>query len=153
MPSESPEEILARAKRRGQAMHLSYAGALLPAEAHALMQQVPASKLVDVRTQAEWDYVGRVPGSVLIEWNSYPSGQRNQAFLEQLQARVAPGDAPVMFLCRSGVRSHHAAQAATQGGYPNSYNILEGFEGDKDANGHRSTLGGWRFAGLPWIQG
>jgi rhodanese-related sulfurtransferase len=153
MPNESAEDILARAKQRGQAMHLPYAGALLPAEAHALMQQVPASKLVDVRTQAEWDYVGRVPGSVLIEWNTYPSGQRNQAFLEQLQARVAKSDAPVMFFCRSGARSHHAAQAATQAGYPNSYNILEGFEGDKDANGHRSTLGGWRFAGLPWIQG
>ena len=153
MPNEPAEEILARAKRRGQAMHLPYAGALLPAEAHSLMQQVPASKLVDVRTQAEWDYVGHVPESVLIEWNTYPSGQRNQAFLEQLQAWIAKSDAPVMFICRSGARSHHAAQAATQAGYPNSYNILEGFEGDKDAHGHRGTVGGWRFAGLPWIQG
>jgi rhodanese-related sulfurtransferase len=152
-PNESAEEILARAQRRGQAMHLPYAGALLPAEAYALTQQLPASKLVDVRTQAEWDYVGHVPESVLVEWNTYPSGQRNHAFLEQLQARIAKSDAPVLFLCRSGARSHHAAQAATQAGYPNSYNILEGFEGDKDAHGHRSTGGGWRFAGLPWIQG
>ena len=134
-------------------MRLPYAGALLPAEAHALMRQVPASKLVDVRTQAEWDYVGHVPESVLIEWNTYPGGQRNPVFLEQLQAQVEKSDAPVMFLCRSGVRSHYAAQAATQAGYPNSYNILEGFEGDKDAQGHRSTLGGWRLAGLPWTQG
>jgi len=58
-----------------------------------------------------------------------------------------------MFLCRSGARSHQAAQAAMQAGYANAYNILEGFEGDKDANGHRNTVGGWRFAGLPWIQG
>jgi rhodanese-related sulfurtransferase len=58
-----------------------------------------------------------------------------------------------MFLCRSGVRSHHAAQAAAQAGYSNSYKVLEGFEGDKDAQGHRNTVGGWRFAGLPWIQG
>jgi rhodanese-related sulfurtransferase len=153
MPNETADEILARAKQRGQAMHLPYAGALLPAEAYALMQQLPASKLVDVRTQAEWDFVGHVPGSVLIEWNTYPSGQRNPAFLEQLQARVTKSDAPLMFLCRSGVRSHHAAQVATQAGYPNSYNVLEGFEGDKDTHGHRSTAGGWQFAGLPWIQG
>lgn len=153
MPNESADEILARAKQRGQAMHLPYAGALLPAEAYSLIQQVPASKLVDVRTQAEWDYVGHVPDSVLIEWNTYPSGQCNPAFIEQLRARAAKSDAPVMFLCRSGARSHHAAQAAAQAGYPNAYNVLEGFEGDKDTNGHRSAVGGWRFAGLPWVQG
>jgi rhodanese-related sulfurtransferase len=153
MPNESAEAILARAKERGKAMRLPYAGALLPAEAHALLQQLPASKLVDVRTQAEWEYVGHIPDSVLIEWNTYPNGQRNPDFLNELQAQVAKSDAPVMFLCRSGARSHHAAQAATQAGYPNSYNVLEGFEGDKDANGHRNTVGGWRIAGLPWIQG
>jgi rhodanese-related sulfurtransferase len=153
MPNESTEAILARAKERAKAMRLPYAGALLPAEAHALLQQLPASKLVDVRTQAEWQYVGHIPDTVLIEWNTYPNGQRNPDFLNELQAQVAKGDAPVMFLCRSGARSHQAAQAATQAGYPNSYNILEGFEGDKDANGHRNTVGGWRFAGLPWIQG
>ena len=153
MPNESPEAILARAKERGKAMRLPYAGALLPAEAHALLQQLPASKLVDVRTQAEWEYVGHIPDTVLIEWNTYPNGQRNPDFLSELQAQVAKSDAPVMFLCRSGARSHHAAQAATQAGYPNSYNVLEGFEGDKDANGHRNTVGGWRIAGLPWIQG
>lgn len=153
MPNESAEAILVRAKERAKGMRLPYAGALLPAEAHALLQQLPASKLVDVRTQAEWEYVGHIPDTVLIEWNTYPNGQRNPDFLDELQAEVAKGDAPVMFLCRSGARSHHAAQAATQAGYPNSYNILEGFEGDKDANGHRNTVGGWRFAGLPWIQG
>jgi len=85
-----------------------------------------------VRTQAEWDYVGHIPESVLIEWNTYPKRQRNPRFLEQLQARVAKTEAPVMFLCRSGARSHHAAAAATQAGYPNSYNVLEDFEGEKD---------------------
>jgi rhodanese-related sulfurtransferase len=153
MSNDSVKDILARAKQRGEAMNLPYAGALLPAEAQALLQQVPASKLVDVRTQAEWEYVGHVPESVLIEWNTYPGGQRNPAFLDQLQKRVVKTEAPVMFLCRSGARSHHAAQAATQAGYPNSYNILEGFEGDKDADGHRNTVGGWRFAKLPWVQG
>ena len=153
MPNESAEAILARAKERGKAMRLPYAGALLPAEAHALLQQLQASKLIDVRTQAEWEYVGHIPDTMLIEWNTYPNGQRNPDFLNELQAQVAKGEAPVMFLCRSGARSHQAAQAATQAGYPNSYNILEGFEGDKDANGHRNTVGGWRFAGLPWTQG
>src|SRR5262252_9834766 len=153
MPKESAEAILVRARQRAQTMRLPYAGALLPAEAHALLQEIPESRLVDVRTQAEWDYVGHVPESVLIEWNTYPTGQRNPAFLAQLQTQVARSDAPVMFMCRSGARSHHAAQAATQAGYSNSYNVLEGFEGDKDANGHRNTVGGWRFAGLPWIQG
>ena len=153
MKDDSVESILARAKQRAEAMNLPYAGALLPLEARTLMQTVPGAKLVDVRTQAEWDYVGHVPESVLIEWNTYPSGQRNPRFLEQLQARVAKTKAPVMFLCRSGARSHNAATEATQSGYPNSYNVLEGFEGEKDPHGHRGALGGWRFAGLPWVQG
>lgn len=153
MPIESVADILARAKQRGQSMRLPYAGALLPAEAFALKQQLPASKLVDVRTQPEWEYVGHIPESILIEWNAYPNGQRNPDFLRELQAQVEKSDAPVMFLCRSGARSHHAAQAATQAGYASAYNILEGFEGDKDANGHRNSVGGWRFAGLPWVQG
>ena len=153
MKNDAVESILAQAKQRAEAMNLPYAGALLPLEVHTLMQNVPGAKLVDVRTQAEWDYVGHVPESVLIEWNIYPSGQRNPRFVEQLQARVARTEAPVMFLCRSGARSHHAAVAATQAGYPNSYNVLEGFEGEKDPHGHRGTVGGWRFAGLPWVQG
>ena len=134
-------------------MKLPYAGALLPSEAYSLLQEDPGAKLVDVRTQAEWEYVGHIPESVLVEWNTYPNGQRNPAFLQELQAQVAKDDAPVMFLCRSGARSHQAAQAATRAGYSSSYNILEGFEGDKDANGHRNTVGGWRVAGLPWVQG
>src|SRR3989442_13605223 len=153
MKKDSVESILAQAKQRAEAMNLPYAGALLPLEAHALMQNDPEAKLVDVRTQAEWEYVGHIPESVLIEWNTYPSGQRNPQFLEQLQARVAKTEAPVMFLCRSGARSHQAAVVATQGGYPNSYNVLEGFEGDKDGQGHRSSVGGWRVAGVPWIEG
>jgi rhodanese-related sulfurtransferase len=153
MSSDSVKDILDRAKQRAATMNLPYAGALLPAEAYALLRQVSGSRLVDVRTQAEWDYVGHVPESVLVEWNTYPGGQRNPQFVEQLSSKVPATEAPVMFLCRSGVRSHHAALVATQSGYPNSYNVLEGFEGDKDAQGHRSTTGGWRVAGLPWVQG
>ena len=144
------EDIKKKARERGQKLKLTYAGALLPAEAHALMQA--GAKLVDVRTEPELLYVGSVPGSETIEWNTFPEGKRNPDFLEQL-TRAVPKDQPVMFLCRSGVRSHQAALAATHAGWKEAYNVLEGFEGDKDADGHRNTVGGWRFAKLPWIQG
>ncbi|HVY07244.1 MAG TPA: rhodanese-like domain-containing protein [Burkholderiales bacterium] len=132
-------------------MNLPYAGALMPAEAAALMRDHPDANLVDVRTKAEWDYVGKVPGSKQIEWQTYPGSQPNPAFMGQLKAEVG-GDSVVMFLCRSGARSHAAAAAAAKTGYAHAYNVLQGFEGDKDAQGHRSTVGGWKFAGLPWIQ-
>ena len=144
------DDIKQKAKERGQRLRLPYAGALLPAEAHALMQQ--GAKLVDVRTDAELQYVGSIPGSETVEWNNYPEGARNPEFLEQL-ADAVEKDEPVMFICRSGARSHHAAVAATQAGWREAYNVLEGFEGDKDADGHRNTVGGWKFARLPWIQG
>jgi rhodanese-related sulfurtransferase len=153
MATNSPDDILKRARERANSMKLPYAGALLPAEAHMLMRQIPGAKLVDVRTQAECEYVGFAQDSVRIEWNTYPGNQRNPQFLDQLHAQIAKTEAPLMFLCRSGVRSHHAAIAATAAGYPRCYNVLEGFEGDKDANGHRNNMGGWRKAGLPWLQG
>lgn len=137
------------ATERGRQLNLPYAGALLPQEAYVLMRSGAA--LVDVRTQAELYWVGRVPGSVCIEWNSYPQGQLNPDFLAQL-SEVAGKDVPVMFLCRSGGRSHHAALLATRAGWRECYNVLEGFEGDRDARQQRSTLGGWKRAGLPWIQ-
>jgi rhodanese-related sulfurtransferase len=145
-------EILNKAQRRAEEMKLPYAGALLPIEAYALMQKIPGAKLVDVRTRAEWDFVGKVPGSVMIEWQTYPASQPNPGFLDELKVQ-AEKDTVVMFLCRSGARSHAAASAASQIGYTRSYNVLQGFEGDKDAHGHRASVGGWQFARLPWIQG
>ena len=145
-------EILTLAPQRGRAMNLPYKGALTPQEAHDILRLTPRAKLVDVRTRAEQDWVGRVPGAVEIEWNLYPSGVRNEHFLAQLKQQV-DSEAVVLFLCRSGARSDGAARLATEAGYGNCYNILEGFEGDKDANGHRGTIGGWRKAGLPWQQG
>lgn len=144
-------EILNNAAERGKEMKLPYRGALLPQEAYELMQKAPGAKLVDVRTHAEWDYVGRIPGSVQIEWQSYPGSRPNPNFLNELQTQ-ADKQAVVMFLCRSGGRSHAAAAVAAQAGYSYSYNVLEGFEGDKDASGHRNSVGGWRVAGLPWVQ-
>lgn len=147
------ETILARAKQRALDKKLPYAGALLPKEAFALLRAAPPATLVDVRTQAEWYWVGRVPGAVMIEWTNYPAGARNPDFLAQLKARVPATPAPVLFLCRSGHRSHHAAALATEAGYPSCFNVIEGFEGDRDAQGHRNTINGWRVAGLPWEQG
>jgi len=147
------QETLTRAQQRATEKGLPYAGALLPAEAYELLRYTSGATLVDVRTQAELYWVGRVPGAVAVEWSGYPGGARNPDFVTQLEAAVAKTGAPVMFLCRSGVRSHHAATLASQAGYRNCFNVLEGFEGDRDAQGHRNTVGGWRAAGLPWEQG
>jgi len=144
-------EILAKAQRRAQEMKLPYQGALLPEEAHELLEKAPGARIVDVRTRAELDFVGRVPGSIEIEWQSYPGGQPNPHFLTQLEHQVDK-EALVMMLCRSGARSHAAAIAAMGSGYTQVYNVLEGFQGDKDAQAHRDTVGGWRAAGLPWYQ-
>ena len=144
------DEIKKAAQERGKKLGLSYAGALLPAEAHELMKA--GAKLVDVRTKPELHYVGKVPGSIDVEWQTYPGSRENPEFLGELAALV-PKDQPVMFICRSGARSHHAAVAATQAGWQEAYNVIEGFEGDKDAEGHRNTVGGWKFARLPWVQG
>ena len=143
------EDLKQAARERGKKLGLTYAGALLPAEAHKLMQT--GAKLVDVRTKPEVLYVGKVPGSLTVEWQTYPGNRENPEFLAELAASV-PKDEPVMFMCRSGARSHAAAEAAMRAGWKGAYNVLEGFEGDKDAAQHRNTVGGWRKAGLPWIQ-
>ena len=145
-------DILTLARNRAQQLQLPYAGAVSPGEAWQLLQETPGARLVDVRTRAEWDWVGRVPGALEIEWNQYPGGTRNPHFLAQLQQAVSP-EAPVLFLCRSGARSDGAARLATEAGFQHCFNILEGFEGDKDVTGHRGTVNGWKVAGLPWSQG
>lgn len=106
--------------------------------------------LVDVRTDAERVWVGQVPGAVAVAWKQWPGMEPNAHFDTQLCAAVA-ASGKVMLLCRSGVRSIAAAQRATQLGLE-AFNILEGFEGDADANGQRGNIGGWRFHGLPWQQ-
>ena len=142
-------EILNNARMRADELSLPYAGAVTPAESWELWNLAPGAKLVDVRTRAEWDWVGRIPGAIEIEWQSYHGGQPNHDFLAQLRRQVDP-ESLVMFICRSGARSHNAACLASEAGYAECYNVLEGFEGDKDAEGHRGSTGGWRHAGLPW---
>ena len=144
-----PELIKNIARQRASELKLPYSGALLPEEAYSLM--LAGAKLVDIRTKAELEWVGRVPGALAVEWNSWPGSVPNPEFVAQLEA-LASKDVPVMFLCRSGGRSHNAAIAAARAGFAEAYNVLQGFEGDKGPEGHRNTLGGWRLAGLPWVQ-
>jgi rhodanese-related sulfurtransferase len=146
-------DILSTAGQRAQTGQLPYAGAVTPQEAFALLQGDPAVKLVDVRTKAERDWVGQVviPAEqhLAVQWNLYPESVPNPQFLEQLDA-LAGKQATLLFMCRSGVRSRHAAKLATENGYTRCYDILEGFEGNKDGAGHRKTIEGWCKAGLPW---
>ena len=147
------ERIFAAAHERARKDQLPYFGALSPSDAYAVIKAVPHARLIDVRTRPEWDYVGHVPESSLLEWNAYPDGRRNPEFLPELKAKAPDPEAPVFFLCRSGHRSDGAARVAAGAGYSKAFNVLEGFEGDKDARGQRGKLGGWRKAGLPWVQG
>lgn len=142
-------DLLNLAQARASDRGLPYAGALTPSEAYEVLQLAPGAQLVDVRTRAEWDWVGRIPGAIEIEWNTYPGGQHNPDFLSQLKRQV-DAESLVMFICRSGVRSNNAASLASEAGFTACYNVLEGFEGDIDAFGQRGKVGGWRRAGLPW---
>ena len=142
-------EILARAEARAAQEGVGFRGNLMPAETWALFKSGEI-ELVDTRTLAERDLVGYVPGSILIEWYDYPAKKRNERFLEQLRAKVE-ADRPVAFLCRSGVRSKDAANLAVANGYASAFNVLHGFEGDKNAQGQR-VVNGWRVDGLPWRQ-
>ena len=154
------ETILATGRQRATASALPlqpalpYAGCVTPEEAFMLLQADPRIKLIDVRTTAERDWIGRVAieevQHAAVEWNAYPAGIQNPVFLEQL-AQVSEPDQVLLFLCRSGVRSRNAAALATVNGYANCFDILDGFEGNKDSAGHRKTVGGWCAAGLPWI--
>ena len=145
------EVVLAAARERvaGKA----YSGAVTPREAFALVRLDARVKLIDVRTNAERDWVGKpvLPESQhgAVQWSTWPGAVPNSDFVQQLEA-LADKDDVLLFLCRSGVRSRHAATLATQHGFANCYDILDGFEGDKDAQAHRKTVGGWCHAGLPW---
>lgn len=140
-----------------------YAGDLPATEAFHLLGADPASVLIDVRTQAEWAYVGAPDLSsigktvLFVEWQSFPSMEVASGFAPRLSARlsaagVRPG-APLLFLCRSGARSRGAAMAMTQAGWAPCLNVSDGFEGPLDpVRRHRNALGGWRAGNLPWAQ-
>ena len=144
------ELILARAHARGVAERLAYAGALTPEEAWLLLKLRSDACLVDVRSEAERELVGAIPGAREVEFMRYPDWEENPDFIAQVRREVAT-QALVLLICRSGQRSHRAAELLRQAGYRQVYNVLEGFEGAKDAQGRR-TLNGWRQRGLPWQQ-
>ena len=146
------EEIIAKARKVAREKGLPYAGAVTPPGAYALLQHAPGAKLVDVRTQAEWSWVGQVPEALKIEWNTWPNGERNSTFAASLQREVPNKETVLLFMCRSGARSNAAATLAAELGYTNTYNVLEGFEGDKNEAGQRNTISGWRYHRLPWSQ-
>ncbi len=142
---------------------LPYAGDLAPSQAWEQLQRDPKAQLMDVRTTAEWSFVGLPDLSPLgrrvhcVEWQSFPSGAPNDAFVAQarqaLAAAGADASAPIFLLCRSGARSRAAAIALTQAGFAQAYNVAGGFEGDPDGEGHRGNSNGWKAEGLPWRQG
>jgi rhodanese-related sulfurtransferase len=141
-------QILALAGTRLEATLGAYAGAVTPPEAWELAQ-AGAAVIVDVRTEAEVRYVGRVPGAQHAEWHG--KGETEIArFLAALRA-VTDASRPTLLLCRSAVRSHHAAAVAAAAGFE-AFNILEGFEGQRNHAMQRGLIDGWRHRGLPWVQ-
>lgn len=146
---DTPSQILALAHERAKQNQISYAGLLTPQETFALLQNTPEAILVDVRSRAELELVGRVPQSTHIEWAFYPGMVANQNFAVQLQETIDK-DLTVIFMCRTGGRSHNAAVLAQQLGYQHAYNMVEGFEGEANSLKQRTMINGWRHAGLPW---
>lgn len=139
-----------------------YAGDVSPRQAWELLEQEPRAQLVDVRTAAEWAFVGAPDLSSLgrevhqVSWQHFPQGSLNPEFVrsarERLLAAGADEHTPVLFLCRSGGRSRAAAIAMAESGFRRAFNVAGGFEGDPDAAGHRGNLNGWKFSQLPWRQ-
>lgn len=139
-----------------------YAGNVDARGAFQALSDEPKAVLIDVRTQAEWTFVG-IPDlrpiskeTFFAEWQSFPPSGPNSGFVQEvsdlLTQKGLDPDTPIYFLCRSGARSQSAAQAMTQAGYTNCFNISDGFEGALNTENHRGTQSGWKAAGLPWIQ-
>jgi rhodanese-related sulfurtransferase len=141
---------------------VGYAGDMVSVDAYRLLTEEATAALIDVRTQAEWAYVG-IPdlsplgkAALFLEWQRYPSMQVDERFAERLSAMLEDAavkrGAPLLFICRSGARSRQAAIAMTSGGWAPCFNVSDGFEGPLDPRRHRGDIGGWRAAGLPWEQ-
>ena len=149
-PDDTLDGLLDNARRTAREAGLPYAGGLSPKDAWTLFS-AGAAVLVDVRTNEERKFVGHVPGSVHVAWATGTGMTRNPRFVKELEAKVGK-DAVVLLLCRSGKRSAAAAEAAARAGFSAVFNVLEGFEGELDADTRRGSLDGWRFHGLPWVQ-
>lgn len=138
---------------------MGYAGDVDASEAWQSLKADPSAFLVDVRTQAEWNFVGIPDLSTIgkkplfIEWQTYPSMSVNGSFFEEISTEISAKSAPIFFLCRSGARSKSAAIELTRNGYISCFNIGDGFEGPHDARQRRGFSGGWKACDLPWVQG
>ena len=152
-------DSLRRTAKERLASGLCYAGDVTPGEAWKILADDTDAVLVDVRTNAEWNFVG-VPElsslskePMLISWQRFPDMSQNQEFASELARAGVPSAAPALFICRSGARSAAAAEHCTAKGFANCYNVMEGFEGVPDANKHRGRISGWKTHALPWVQG
>lgn len=131
---------------------------ITPKQAYQILLEDPSAQLIDVRTDAEWAFVGLPDLSeaskqtVLIPWQNFPAMAVNDKFLAQLQASGAKPGNQLLFICRSGARSASAAMAAEAAGFGPTYNVSDGFEGPVDPHGHRGALAGWKADRLPWRQ-
>ncbi|MGR8918350.1 MAG: rhodanese-like domain-containing protein [Gammaproteobacteria bacterium] len=128
-----------------------------PTEAANVLAHDASAILIDVRSKVEFDYVGHPAQAVNVIWKDYPDWQENPNFVAEVRAALeaSGGDEParpILAICRSGARSLAAAKALDAAGYTNLYNVEEGFEGDKNDAGHRCTVSGWKYHGLPWAQ-
>ncbi|RYY76464.1 MAG: rhodanese-like domain-containing protein [Gammaproteobacteria bacterium] len=154
LPTPKPAETLAdeleAAKQQAQAEGLKYAGKVSPEEAWKLFLNGQAH-LVDVRATEERKFVGHVPNTFHVAWQTGPALIKNPRFLRELENKLSK-DAVILLLCRSGKRSAAAAETATAAGFKHVFNVREGFEGELDENQQRGGIGGWRQRGLPWVQ-
>ena len=127
---------------------------LTASESYDALKTMSDGTILDVRTQAEWNFVGRVtyPLCAFVEWKEFPQGTINPDFVAQVEAQGLGKDCPIFVLCRSGARSLAAAQALREAGYNDLTNISDGFEGELDAQGRRGNVNGWKASGLPWQQ-
>ena len=148
--TESLEDILHRAENRAREQGISYRGLFTPDEAWRVVQEQNGVTLVDIRTAEELALIGSVPGAINIQWRLYEGWALNPRFLRDIKNRFLPNDV-ILLLCRSGVRSREAAELLASEGYRNCFNVLEGFEGDKNEAGQR-VIAGWKVRGLPWSQ-
>ncbi len=148
--NETLADVLETAKQTAVAEGLKYSGKVSPDEAWKLFVNGQAH-IVDVRAAEERKFVGHVPNTFHVAWQTGPALIKNPRFLRDLESKLSK-DAVILLLCRSGKRSAAAAEAATAAGFKNVFNVREGFEGDLDENQQRGASGGWRQRGLPWVQ-
>ncbi len=128
-----------------------------PISAHKFLNQYNNAVLVDVRCEIEYEYIGHPVDAINIVWKKYPGWKINETFAAEVDfavsnLRKSAKKTPILLICRSGARSRDAAECLSENHYEELYNVEEGFEGDKNSEGRRSSSNGWRFHGLPWIQ-